>query len=47
VYPDAFGRRGIEARVPPPAERAMIDRVILEELCDGVVAAAFGQELPR
>lgn len=35
VYPRALGAHGIETAVPTPDERAEIDRIIFEELCDG------------
>jgi aspartate racemase len=37
VYPEAFARRGIGVRVPEAGERAMIDRVIFDELCNGIL----------
>ena len=40
VYPAAFARAGLELRVPPPAERAFVDAVIFDELCQGVIAEA-------
>jgi aspartate racemase len=39
VYPAAFARAGLELRVPPPAERRLIDDVIFGELCRGVIRA--------
>jgi aspartate racemase len=36
VYAAALGRRGLGLRVPEPDDRAMIDRVIFDELCRGV-----------
>ena len=36
VYREAFARRGIGVRVPETGERAMIDRVIFDELCNGI-----------
>ena len=35
VYRDALARRGIEQLVPPPEDRALVDRIIFEELCNG------------
>jgi aspartate racemase len=35
VYPGAFGRRGIDWAIPDETERAMIHRVIFDELCLG------------
>lgn len=37
TYPAAFARAGVELRTPAPEERARIDRVIFDELCQGVV----------
>lgn len=39
VYPRALGARGIAAEVPEVGDREMVDRVIFEELVNGVVAA--------
>lgn len=38
VYRDALGRRGLELVTPPPADRALVDRVIFTELCSGVIS---------
>ena len=38
VYPGAFGRRGIEWAIPDERDRQLIDRVIFDELCLGVLA---------
>jgi aspartate racemase len=38
VYPRAFGARGIEAEVPGPEDRRVIDSVIFDELVNGVFA---------
>jgi aspartate racemase len=35
VYPEAFARRGIAQLVPPPEDRALVDRIIFDELCNG------------
>jgi len=40
VYPAAFARAGVDLAVPEPEERAQIDRIILEELCRGVITEA-------
>ena len=37
AYPAAFKRHGLELIVPSAAERAEIDRVILNELCQGII----------
>ena len=34
-YRAAFGRHGLELRVPPPEDRELVDRVIFDELCLG------------
>ncbi|HEY6148260.1 MAG TPA: amino acid racemase [Thermoanaerobaculia bacterium] len=38
AYPAAFRRHGLELAVPSETERAEIDRVIFEELCQGILA---------
>jgi aspartate racemase len=38
AYPAAFGRAGLEMKVPPPADRALLDRLIFDELCQGIVS---------
>jgi aspartate racemase len=35
VYPAAFARHGIGMKTPTAADRALIDRVIFDELCQG------------
>jgi aspartate racemase len=35
LYPSAFARRGIAMRTPAPEDRALVDRVIFDELCQG------------
>jgi aspartate racemase len=40
AYPAAFRRHGLELVVPSAAERNEIDRVIFDELCQGVVTEA-------
>jgi len=40
VVPAAFARAGVEMRAPEPGDHAMIDGVIFEELCRGVVRDA-------
>jgi aspartate racemase len=39
VYPAILGRRGLEQRIPSSRERAEIDRIIFEELVNGIVRA--------
>jgi aspartate racemase len=38
AYPAAFGRAGVEMRVPPPEDRVLLDRLIFDELCQGIVS---------
>lgn len=38
AYPAAFVRAGVELLAPEADERALIDRVIFEELCQGVIS---------
>ena len=40
AYPTAFARHGLELRLPLPVDRVLIDRVIFDELCQGIVNAA-------
>ena len=40
VYRGALARRGLEHRIPELDDRAMIQRVIFDELCNGVFTAA-------
>lgn len=37
VYPAAFARAGVCLRAPEPGEREIVDRVIFDELCQGVI----------
>jgi aspartate racemase len=37
VYPAAFARAGLDMRVPPPADRKLVDEIIFNELCQGVL----------
>jgi aspartate racemase len=37
---DRFAARGLDVRVPAPAERAEVHRVIYDELCVGIVRDA-------
>jgi aspartate racemase len=46
-YRDALARRGVEALVPAPAERALVHRVIYDELCRGQVRAESRAEYER
>jgi len=36
VYPEALGKHGIEWRIPPPADREMINKTIFHELVNAV-----------
>lgn len=47
VYRDACSRAGIELRVPPEADRALINNTIFDELCQGVVADASRAQFIR
>jgi aspartate racemase len=47
VYRHAFARQGLELRVPSAADRALVDRVIFEELTQGVLSEASRQEYVR
>jgi len=38
AYPSAFERAGLEMRTPQPADRALLDRMIFDELCRGIVS---------
>ncbi|HEX8257830.1 MAG TPA: amino acid racemase [Allosphingosinicella sp.] len=40
VYPAAFARRGLAWEVPEPEDRALIHRIIFDELCLGVFTNA-------
>ncbi len=47
VYPDALGRRGIAAELPDAADRETINRVIFDELLNGVLVDASRREFVR
>jgi aspartate racemase len=47
VYPAAFARRGIDMRTPPPDDRALVDRVIFDELTQGRLEDASRREYVR
>jgi aspartate racemase len=47
VYPAAFARRGIDWEIPDPADRAIVHRIIFEELCLGVFTDAARAEYGR
>src|SRR5262245_27889905 len=37
VYPRAFSRAGLEMKTPSPQDQELVDRVIFDELCQGVL----------
>jgi len=37
VYPEAFARAGVELRTPSESDRKLVDDVIFDELCQGVL----------
>jgi aspartate racemase len=47
VYPTAFARRGIAAELPGEEDRHLVNRIIFDELVNGVVSAAARQEYVR
>jgi aspartate racemase len=47
VYPAAFARHGLGMRTPTAADRALIDRVIFDELCQGRLVEASRAEYLR
>jgi len=47
VYPGAFGRAGVGLRTPEPADRALVDRVIFDELTQGVLTDESRAEFVR
>jgi aspartate racemase len=47
VYPAAFERHGISLRTPPPEERSLVDDVIFNELCQGVLTQTSSDEYIR
>lgn len=44
VYPAAFARAGVAMQVPAPADRTLVDGVIFDELCQGLVTDASQSE---
>jgi aspartate racemase len=40
AYPAAFARAGVALQAPDPGERAIIDRIIFDELCQGIITEA-------
>jgi len=47
VYPSAFARHGLGMRTPAAPDRALIDRVIFDELCQGRLVHASREEYVR
>src|SRR5262245_15357452 len=47
VYPRALGSRGIAAEVPDPTDRDIINRIIFDELVNGVFQGSSRQEYVR
>lgn len=47
AYRRAFARAGLDLRTPPPADRALIDRVIFDELCQGRITETARAEFVR
>lgn len=47
VYPAAFTRAGLEMRTPSAADRKIVDDIIFEELCQGVLTDASRNEYLR
>jgi aspartate racemase len=47
VYPAAFTRHGIAMRTPPPPDRTLVDAIIFDELCQGVITDASRAEYVR
>ncbi|MDQ4096723.1 MAG: amino acid racemase [Actinomycetota bacterium] len=47
IYPRALGSRGIEHAVPAEEDRALVDRVIFDELVNGVFSDASQREYVR
>jgi aspartate racemase len=47
VYRGVFGRRGLDLLLPPPADRGLAHRIIIDELCNGVFTDASRAEYVR
>jgi aspartate racemase len=47
VYPTAFARRGLAMRTPEASDRALVDQVIFNELCQGKLVEASRAEYVR
>jgi len=44
IYRRALAARGLRHVVPPPGQRELIDRIIYDELVNGVISAASREE---
>ncbi len=47
LYPQALGARGVAAEIPDPADRDIVNRVIFDELVNGVFSDGSRQEYVR
>jgi aspartate racemase len=47
IYPRVLGSRGVDHRVPDEADRALVDRIIFEELVNGVFSDSSRREYVR
>jgi aspartate racemase len=47
AYPAAFARADLGLQSPEPDERAIIDRIIFEELCQGIISEASRSQYVR
>jgi aspartate racemase len=47
VYPRALDARGIAAEIPPPDDRLVLDKIIFDELVNGVLTEASRREYVR
>jgi aspartate/glutamate racemase len=47
VYPTAFAARGIAAEIPEPDERQLINKIIFDELVNGVFTSSSREEYVR
>jgi aspartate racemase len=47
AYPAAFARNGLDLRTPSPADRAVLNQFIFEELTQGVISESARREFVR
>lgn len=47
IYPAAFARAGLDMKVPSDADRVIVDDIIFDELCQGVISAPARVEYVR